>query len=427
MVIHSTSILISFLDIRDPGLESPLQALCRQITPQVVYLLPCAPTEAPGSALSQEAAEAMREWLHTAYSPSLPVYIRPINAADPTSFTDMLAASKQTLLTIIRHWQQHPTQFHLNTSSGSEAMKGVLLLLCEAGLIPNATLWQAQPVNNHPSHLKLSRLQPTLLSEETSLEQLRPLAEEMRFAELARECQHIKSVTLCADCSRAAGLMTEIFQAYHYWDAMQYAEASRLLRSLCYKLSDIPEAELPAEILSKQFLFLVRLLTNEEMYNLDYLTELAFGCERCFLRGDYQGTFLRFRRFYQGLCTYLLQQARQEIPAALHDIEQAVLSLTEMPGRDFSLFWNVHLESCLLGDRVPAGHIVAALHELYQRSFLGQGMQPLLKTESADALLVVQEMARYFLPASDYPLQRDTLDKLLPFLQQPGVTAALTF
>ena len=118
---------------------------------------------------------------------------------------------------------------------------------------------------------------------------------------------------------------------------------------------------------------------------------------------------------------------RQEIPAALHDIEQAVLSLTEMPGRDFSLFWNVHLESCLLGDRVPAGHIVAALHELYQRSFLGQGMQPLLKTESADALLVVQELARYFLPASDYPLQRDTLDKLLPFLQQTGVTAALTF
>ena len=140
MVIHSTSILISFLDSRDPGPESPLQALCRQIVPQVVYLLPCAPTEAPGSSLSQEAAEAMREWLHTTYSPSLPVYIRPISTTEPTSFTDLLAASKQTLLTIIRHWQQHPPQFHLNTSSGTEAMKGVLLLLCEAGLIPNATL-----------------------------------------------------------------------------------------------------------------------------------------------------------------------------------------------------------------------------------------------------------------------------------------------
>lgn len=421
----STQILITFLDSRDPGPQSPVQALCRQLAPHAVYLLPCTSSEASLSSPPQEAAQAIRTWLHEAYHPDLPVYIRPLTAEDPEQVPAVLLQARQLLRTILRRWQGQPAHFHLNLVSGTAAMKAALFLLCEAGLIPNAHLWEAAPAAQGQAPLPFRRLETPLLAEETTLERLRLCADGLRFAEMARECLRLREITLCSDRSRTAGLLADVFQAYHHWDLLHYPQACRLLRSVCLKLADIPEAAAVEAILSKQFFFLVRLLTDEAEETLENLSELHYASERCFLRQDYTGVLLRFRRLYAGLGNYLLRQNGQTPPPAEDACTKALLALP--PEHDFPLFWHTPLDSQLHGDQATAGSIVQALQAVWPRTLLGHGLRPAGEPEAADALGVSRELARRFLLApEEYPLRAETLHEVLPFLAQSGVTAPLS-
>lgn len=446
-------VLISFVGNQDPCSphsqeEGSVVTLCRHVKPDHIYLLPTAALPETKSSTEQNALDT-KEWLTECLDhPSQSIEINPLPLYHPDEYEDVLLLTRRVLLSIINSWQDQDVQLHLNTSSGTPAMKGSMFVLAEIGLLPRIQLWKvADPRYIAKPEERVVALRSTFLEEEKLLSRLQNYAATCSFQNMAEECRRLQSISLYPDRRYVAETLGNIFQSYHHWDLIQYREASQLLSSAYRQLSTQLGARNQRSLLQKQVTLLEELnrsASTETAYNL---LDLCYNAQRRMLRGDYTDTLSRFWRFYEGCLYYQLQQVYQikHRQWRTSTNSEAVTKISRYLENNASasfptlnrstaqkILKDVLQDSTLLdllntnypGTTQLISHKIDKLVESRNDSIAAHGMCPVEQKEAQTALTIMQLLAENVLQTkvafAEYPLQPNHVSNLLQLLDLPS-------
>jgi len=444
--------LLSFVGEQDPisnktNEEGSIVTLCRQIKPDLVYLIPTAAGLDIKSS-TEENAEFTRDWIKDCkdeINPDVQVYIRPIMLPDPTDYMEILPKARQQLGEILKELSEREVELHINCSSGTPQLKSTWIILANSGLFSNYHLWQV----GNPLHCteRVKKLEITFMEEENILLRIQRYVDEFLFQRIAEECENLKRISCYSYRKEKAELLQRIFSAYQSWDLIRYNDAYQRLNSVLNDINRARDLEEQKSVLESQVAFLDKLRGYDAGENEYNLLDLYFNAQRRLERGDYTDTLSRFWRVYEGTLYYYLRKhynieptelARSGSSANLSEIRAS--QVTHNPSKLGLRDAEIVLEQVFKDSkykkmetikvkvkRGPSYQNISLLRimdELRKRrnsSIVAHGMRPVDEDDAVNSMIAMEAIFQNFFSdvrLDDFPLSKNNMRVVLSALEK---------
>lgn len=313
------TILLSNVGNRDPyaldsQTEGSIITLTRLILPDIVYLFPTAMQPLGNYSNTEDNAERTRIAIKEIL-PAAQVFLRPLDLPDPTDYHRILneldrevASLQETLKASRRQF----FEYHVNISSGTPQMQTCWLLLINGSRI-KARAWQIKDPKWGSDRCRV--IETEFIEEQNKISRAQSFFESYMFKAAQDELEMLAAGTYLPGRAHLAEAISELCQAYLFWDLFQHEKALKHARTSYEAIKQFPEMQHICKKIMEQIETLEKILQSKGAEREINLVDLYHNAVRRKNSGQYVDCLARFRRLHEGCYFFQLRQSLKINPA----------------------------------------------------------------------------------------------------------------